>query len=173
VRIGGRDAVSELVQIELAETDRARGRKLLDHGGIPIGHVVFVKARAGRGADTAREEQVFIGDRNAVQRPARTAAGELGIGRGGLRQRELFRDGEERIQLGVAAADAGQGIRGQLDRGHAPGAQGGSGFEDRHAAVSGTEGSKATAGSSSNVRPSASGRKDSSRARRIGEMRAS
>ncbi len=67
------DAVSEFVHVCLAEQNRARSRQFFGNVAIGLRHEIRENFRAGRGANSARPEIVFQGNRNAMERTARAA----------------------------------------------------------------------------------------------------
>ena len=79
MRIVGRDPVRQLVQSGFPHHHRARRVELLHHRRIAIGHKIGEDLRARRGANAFGPHQVFVRDRNAMQRPAIDALRELPI----------------------------------------------------------------------------------------------
>ncbi len=65
--VEGLRASAELGHVGLAEGDGAGVVDALDEEGVGGGHEIFEDARAERGADSAGEQQVLVGDGQAVQ----------------------------------------------------------------------------------------------------------
>ena len=74
-----RDAPRELVQVRLADDDRARGDESLDGRRGAVGHVIGVDVRAVGRADAGGVDQVLDEQRPPVQRP-RHARPRLDVG---------------------------------------------------------------------------------------------
>jgi hypothetical protein len=107
-------AVGVLVEVELAEQDRAGGvESASDLGVLSRDAVGEQRARAGR-ADAGGVDQVLEADRHAVQRAAIVAARELVLGGARLGEREVGGDGDERVERGVEACDALEALRGDV-----------------------------------------------------------
>ena len=119
----GASAVSEFVQIQLAEQDGARVFQTARDFGVCPGNAIFKElARAG-GADAGGIDVVFQGDGNAVKRPAPFAAPLLVLHLARLRERLISRNSDVgingRIQL-LGSLEAGLG---ELDGRHGFGAE--------------------------------------------------
>ncbi len=76
-----RAADREFVRLLLAEQDRAGVAQPHPGLGVLVRDVVDIDPRSGRRADAARLVDVLQPDRDAVQRPARAAGADLGVGR--------------------------------------------------------------------------------------------
>ena len=116
MRCRGRAAVRELVQIELAEQDRARVlQSARDFGIFGRNAVLEQLARAG-GANAGGVDVVLERDRNAVQRPAPLPTLLLGLHLPRRGERLFGDDGDEGVQLRVVLVDSLQARLRQLDR---------------------------------------------------------
>ena len=85
-----RDAACELVQVGLADDDRAGVAQLPHLKPVALGHRALERGRAGGRRRIGRVVVVFQDDRNAVERTAGAARRALPIQRCGLRQRVGF-----------------------------------------------------------------------------------
>src|SRR5579875_714993 len=132
VGIFGGDAVGQLMKIQFADDDGSGGFQHFYYGGAAGGGRILIYARAARGADAAQIDQVFEGDRDAVQGAAGGAGGEFAIGVGGTVERVLGENFDERVERAVLAADAVEGGAREFSGGDAAIPQGLGGFEEGH-----------------------------------------
>ena len=94
-----------------------------DRRGV-IGRLVALQnARAARGGNAVRADDVFHGQRHAGQRGERVTGGDGGVDPVGLGVGALGRKREINIQFGIALLDARVEFLHQLARGDFPGVQ--------------------------------------------------
>ena len=110
------DAIGPLVQAGFPDHHRTRLVELFDDGRVEVGHEIGHEFRADRRRDAFRIEEVFGGVRDAVQRTAVLAGGDLGLRVPGLPQSVLFGDGNERVQRGLTLLDRSQRLTRQINR---------------------------------------------------------
>ena len=89
----------------------------LDHGGVFIDDLVLEAACAPGGGIAFDGEQILGAPGNAVQRAAVLARGDLVVGFSGLRQGAVFGEGDDEVQRGIVALEAGEVHLGQVDGG--------------------------------------------------------
>ena len=97
--------------------------QLVVDGAIVFGDVVGEDLRAASGADAFGLEVVFERVRNAVERATIDAASEFVVGAAGLCEREIFSDGDERVEAGLLGFDAAERLPRQFNGGDFAGAQ--------------------------------------------------
>ena len=71
--------IGALGHVQLAKHDRAGLEQFSDHGAIGLRNVVCVDRHAGRGDHALGIAQVLDADRNAMHRPAKITAHEIGF----------------------------------------------------------------------------------------------
>ena len=167
MRIGGRNAVSEFVQPCLAYRDSARGIELFNNTRVVIGHEISVNLRTSGRPYALSEDQIFVGDRNAVQRSAVRALREFGIHIRRPLLSHIAGNGDKGVQLWVELVDAVQALARQFEGRNLAGAKGRSGLLDRHSSISATNG---VAMSSSGCKVSVSGWNNFSRPSSVGRI---
>ena len=85
-RIEGLGAKAEFGNVAFTDHNGAGNFFALDHAAIEVGHVVFMKRRAERGADAFRFVQILDGDGQAMKRAKPASGGQGFVRGGGLRQ---------------------------------------------------------------------------------------
>ena len=111
-------AERELVQVGLAQEDRTGLAKMRDRRAVARGDMPVADARRRRRRDAAHVEQVLDRDRDAVQRAAIAAGGDLTVGVLRLTARFVGRHADERVQPAVVGLDPLQTLVGDLRRRH-------------------------------------------------------
>jgi hypothetical protein len=106
MRVVVRHAERPLVHVQLADDHGAGPAKPLDDVRVAVGDTIREELRPRRRANARGIEQILERDRHPAERPDVIAAPPrvLDVVRG--RQRLLGRDGDERVDLGVARRDA-------------------------------------------------------------------
>ena len=123
VGVGRPRPVSELRQAGLAHDDRARRAKALHRSRVLVGDPRGEDLRPGGGRRVLHGQKILDGHRNPVQRPPPHAASQFVFRSPGRGQRPLRHHQLEGVRLAVGCFDAGEGLLGQLDRGHRAGTQ--------------------------------------------------
>ena len=103
---GRRSAERELVEIQLAQHNRAGSLQSRDDVRIVVGNPVLEERARTRGPDPSRVDVVFERDWNAVQWAATHAAFELGVHLARSGQSLFARDGDEGVDRLVVPIDA-------------------------------------------------------------------
>ena len=141
--LGGR-AHGELVEVRLADDDRAGGAKPLHHGGVVWGAPTLEHPRRAGGGHSPRAQVVLQRHRHTRQGPDRLAPRHCGVHVAGGRPRLVGQHKVERADLGVALGDPGEVLvqhvqGGAFSRLHRSGdPQGGHGASSSGAARRGT-----------------------------------
>ena len=105
----------ELRHVELAERHGAAVAQAAHGGALVLGRKVLARDRAARGRQPADVAEVLVGERNAVERPAREAGGQLGLELSRRREGALRVDRDEAPDLAVEPRDALQALARHLD----------------------------------------------------------
>jgi hypothetical protein len=108
------------VHRELAEDDGAGLHELRGDRRVLAGHVLGEHLRAAGHPNAGHRDQVFQGDRDAVERTPALAPRQLGVGGPGLCERAIRRDGDVRLEHGVVLLDPAQVRLGRFDGRDAP-----------------------------------------------------
>ena len=112
MRIVGCDAVRQFVQPGFSHHHCARRGQLLDHRGIAIGHEIGEDFRSRCGADALGPHQIFVRDRDAVQRAAVDTLGQFTIQLLSASQRGITSHGNESVQNRIQFRDLIQALLG-------------------------------------------------------------
>ena len=112
-----RRAHRELVHVRLAERHGAGRRQSLDHGRVERRDVALEHPRAAGRRHGRGDEDVLVGQRQAVEGPARLPRRAALVGRPRRRARAVGVDVHERVQRGAVRVDAFQERVGELDGG--------------------------------------------------------
>src|ERR1700751_1651005 len=97
------------MKVQLPEADGPPGTQLTDSRRVVLGNEIFIKQRAGRRSDSAREEYVLVRYRDSVKRTAIDSRCHLLVAVDSLLHRLLFCNGDERVKP-VALFDLPQRI---------------------------------------------------------------
>jgi hypothetical protein len=130
--VSDRGPEREVVKVRFADEDGPGLAKMRDGGRVALRHVPFAHARRGRSRHATDVEQVFDRDRDAVQRAAIGAGGELLIGFARLPQRVVGHHRDERVQPRVVRLDAAQAFFGDTGRSELARAQAAAELFDGH-----------------------------------------
>ncbi len=114
-------AGGEFRHVEPAERDRAGGREPLEHGRGVGGDQLAENLGAARGCRAAAREHVLVGQRHAVQRPARYATRQRRVGARSGVERRLGLERDEGVDARLPSRDARQAGAHDLDRRDLPG----------------------------------------------------
>ena len=115
MRVFAGDAEGELVQVLLAEHDRARVFESGDERGVGLRHVVAQDLRPHGVGHTCNVEQVFDADGDAVQRPTVLATTDLGVDLAGSLAGLVGHDRDIGVDQRVESLDAHEISIGNFD----------------------------------------------------------
>ena len=115
MRIVIADAVGELVQRGLADKNGSCIAQFLDHSGIVVGHEVGENLGPRSSANALRIDQIFEANRDAVQRAAIFALGNIAFGLARLLPCEIRGHSPKGVQARIELLDAGKGSVGRFD----------------------------------------------------------
>ncbi len=115
-QIEGRAAMGEFVGRELAHQHAAGGAQLGGRGRVARRDMTLPRFRMAGRRQPLGVVDVLEAVRNTMQRPARAARHDLGLGTLRLGQRGFGRQGDEGVELRLRLLDAGERIAHQLDR---------------------------------------------------------
>jgi hypothetical protein len=93
------------MEVGLADKHGAGLAQASRDDGIGGGDVIAPHLRRGTGAHALLIDQVFEGQRNAVQRADSASGGDLFVGLPGLLECFIAGDGDKRVQLRIALLD--------------------------------------------------------------------
>src|SRR6185437_5617656 len=124
-------AVSNFVQIGFADRDCPSRAQAFDYGGVVVRNKVLEYQRPGGGPDSARVEQILVGDGYAVQRPAIAPFRQLAVALVRFGESLLFGERDQAVEL-VAGFDVGASLPDQLGTGNFSAAQPRSQLADVH-----------------------------------------
>ena len=131
-RVLARRPECELVEIGLADQNRAGASKLRDDRRIRGGHVSFAHARGCRRRHARNVDQVLDRDGDAVQRSAVAPRRQLAIRRRGIAASVIAHHADERIEPRLELGDALKTLLGEVARRHLTRANTSAEFFDSH-----------------------------------------